>query len=59
MKGRTYEELDLLFQRKISARKFSSTHVDPYALEVSASSEQLTGHNEKPVERPVEKQLDV
>ena len=32
-KGRTYEELDLLFQKKVSARKFSSTHVDPYAME--------------------------
>ncbi|KAJ5757354.1 uncharacterized protein N7511_006048 [Penicillium nucicola] len=29
-KGRTYEELDLLFERGISARKFSSTVVDPY-----------------------------
>lgn len=29
-KGRTYEELDLLFQRKIAARKFSSTTVDAY-----------------------------
>lgn len=29
-KGRTYEELDLLFARKISARKFKKYHVDPY-----------------------------
>jgi SP family general alpha glucoside:H+ symporter-like MFS transporter len=29
-KGRTYGELDLLFEQKISARKFASTHVDPY-----------------------------
>lgn len=41
-KGRTYEELDLLFQRKISARKFSSTHVDPYAVEAATSRERLT-----------------
>jgi SP family general alpha glucoside:H+ symporter-like MFS transporter len=36
-KGRTYEELDLLFERGISARKFASTVVDPYegeAIEV-------------------------
>jgi SP family general alpha glucoside:H+ symporter-like MFS transporter len=30
-KGRTYEELDLLFARKISARKFSRCVVDVYA----------------------------
>lgn len=30
-KGRTYEELDILFAKKISARKFSKTPVDAYA----------------------------
>lgn len=30
-KGRTYVELDLLFEQRVSARKFASTHVDPYA----------------------------
>jgi MFS transporter, SP family, general alpha glucoside:H+ symporter len=30
IKGRTYEELDMLFMQKVSARKFASTHVDPY-----------------------------
>ncbi|GES56834.1 MFS alpha-glucoside transporter [Aspergillus terreus] len=29
-KGRTYEELDVLFERGVSARKFHKTHVDPY-----------------------------
>jgi SP family general alpha glucoside:H+ symporter-like MFS transporter len=29
-RGRTYEELDILFARKVSARKFASTHVDAY-----------------------------
>jgi SP family general alpha glucoside:H+ symporter-like MFS transporter len=29
-KGRTYEELDILFARGVSARKFSSEHVDAY-----------------------------
>lgn len=28
--GRTYAELDLLFERKISARKFASTHVNAF-----------------------------
>jgi SP family general alpha glucoside:H+ symporter-like MFS transporter len=40
-KGRTYEELDLLFQKKVSARKFASTYVDPYAVEVAPSQEAL------------------
>lgn len=31
--GRTYEELDILFARKVSARKFSSTLVDAYVPE--------------------------
>lgn len=29
-KGRTYGELDMLFEQRVSARKFASTHVDPY-----------------------------
>lgn len=28
--GRTYAELDVLFEHKVSARKFASTQVDPY-----------------------------
>ena len=31
MKDRTYEELDILFQRKIPARKFGNAYVNPYA----------------------------
>jgi len=31
VKGRTYEELDILFEDRVSARKFSKTHVDAYA----------------------------
>jgi SP family general alpha glucoside:H+ symporter-like MFS transporter len=27
MKGRSYRELDILFERKVSARKFSKTEV--------------------------------
>jgi SP family general alpha glucoside:H+ symporter-like MFS transporter len=30
-KGRTYAELDELFERRVPARKFAKTHVDPYA----------------------------
>ena len=30
-KGRTYAELDLLFEHKVSARKFASTHIDQFA----------------------------
>ncbi|KAH8703986.1 putative maltose permease [Talaromyces proteolyticus] len=32
-KGRTYEELDILFARKVSARKFASEHVDAYGAQ--------------------------
>jgi MFS transporter, SP family, general alpha glucoside:H+ symporter len=32
-KGRTYEEMDILFSRKISARKFSFEEVDAYATQ--------------------------
>ncbi|KAI1266372.1 sugar transporter [Xylariaceae sp. FL1019] len=31
IKGRTYEELDILFMNKVPARQFSKTHVDAYA----------------------------
>lgn len=34
-KGRTYAELDMLFETKVSARNFSSTIVDPFATTVS------------------------
>ncbi|KAL1307008.1 hypothetical protein AAFC00_005637 [Neodothiora populina] len=37
-KGRTYAELDMLFEMKVSARKFSSTVVDPFATTVSHSA---------------------
>jgi len=38
IKGRTYEELDILFNNKVSARNFSKTKVDAYA---SSSHEEL------------------
>lgn len=34
--GRTYEEMDILFARKVSARKFSSAHVDAYETQIAA-----------------------
>lgn len=46
--GRTFAEIDILFERKISARKFASTEVD--AFDVSLSHEEAkpeTSHNEK------------
>ncbi|GKT59928.1 alpha-glucosides permease MPH2/3 [Colletotrichum tofieldiae] len=30
-KGRTYAELDLLFEHRVSARKFAGTKIDPYS----------------------------
>ncbi|KAF3390771.1 Maltose permease MAL31 [Talaromyces pinophilus] len=40
-KGRTYAELDILFATKTPARKFATTHVDPYAVGASLSQEGL------------------
>lgn len=38
MKGRTYGELDTLFEQKISARKFSKTVVDQFQNDGSAEA---------------------
>ena len=38
-KGRTYAELDILFDKHVSARKFSKTYVDPYAIQRGDSEE--------------------
>lgn len=38
-KDRTYEELDVLFHKKISARKFKETHVDAFAYGTGAVEE--------------------
>lgn len=45
IKGRTYEELDILFANKTPARQFSKVHVDAYA--VSSSAEDHMQHSEK------------
>ncbi|TLD19585.1 hypothetical protein PspLS_09582 [Pyricularia sp. CBS 133598] len=36
-KGRTYAELDVLFEQGVSARKFASTKIDPYGNGVSST----------------------
>ncbi|KAH8846807.1 hypothetical protein MCOR27_005247 [Pyricularia oryzae] len=42
-KGRTYAELDILFEQGVSARKFASTKIDPYehGVESTAKKEQV------------------
>jgi len=35
-RGRTYAELDVLFERRVSARKFASTKIDPYSEHVTS-----------------------
>jgi len=43
-KGRTFEELDILFHKRVSARKFKGYHVDAY-------EDDTTAHvNEKPLQ---------
>lgn len=51
-KGRTYAELDLLFELETPARKFSSTQVDPFATERESP---LVTKMEKPFTEAVEK----
>jgi SP family general alpha glucoside:H+ symporter-like MFS transporter len=46
-KGRTYGELDILFEQKVSARKFSSTVVDPFMLSHHDSGETVDTKGEK------------
>jgi len=42
-KGRTYGELDILFEQHVSARKFKHTQVDQFDLGVLDSDEKLVG----------------
>ncbi|TLS31313.1 hypothetical protein PpBr36_02457 [Pyricularia pennisetigena] len=39
-KGRTYAELDVLFEQGVSARKFASTEIDPYGHDVSNAAKE-------------------
>ena len=50
-KGRTYAELDLLFEQRVPARKFSSTRVDPFANDRESP---LATKSEKPFAEVVE-----
>lgn len=55
-RGRTFAELDLLFERKVSARKFASTEVDVFdegvdgSVVSSAKDRTVAMHSEKAVE---------
>ncbi len=46
-RGRTYAELDLLFEHGVSARKFSKTTIDPYSQEITDQKRlsTATGHD--------------
>lgn len=57
-KGRTFAELDILFEQKVSARKFATTEVDPFmseterrasvtAMEDTVGDEKTASHVEK------------
>ena len=43
-KDRTYEELDILFAKKIPARQFSKTHVDAYAEAELVTDRDISEH---------------
>jgi len=38
-RGRTYGELDMLFEQRVSARKFAETKVDPFGHDIGARKE--------------------
>ncbi|KAL0472557.1 MFS maltose permease [Neurospora intermedia] len=53
-KGRTFAELDILFEKKVTARKFRKTKVDPFDLrshgEKKMSLEKMESHEGKEIE---------
>lgn len=56
-KGRTYAELDVLFEDKVSARKFATTKVDLYAHARAHGKEYKP--DEKHFEAPMGKRLNL
>lgn len=53
-KGRTYGELDILFEQKISAREFKKTIVDPF-MPTQVRRESIAALDEKTVRHTLEK----
>ncbi|KAK4039656.1 general substrate transporter [Parachaetomium inaequale] len=47
-KGRTYAELDLLFERRVPARKFAKTKIDPFA---QSGEKRMSGETVEHVEK--------
>lgn len=45
-KGRTYAELDMLFEQKVSARKFAQTEVNPFTAEATGGKDISHVHDE-------------
>ncbi|KAL3418206.1 sugar porter family MFS transporter [Phlyctema vagabunda] len=54
-KDRTYAEMDVLFEKRISARKFRDTKLDIFAPAHDKTSNREESDDEKPVENFVEK----
>ncbi|KAI1497748.1 general substrate transporter [Biscogniauxia marginata] len=50
-RGRTYAELDLLFEHRVPARRFAKTKVDPYALSQDNIKRASTEHEVIQVEK--------
>lgn len=46
-KGRTYAELDMLFEQRVNARKFASTEVNPYTPEAVDRKDSIVKEGEK------------
>ncbi|KAK4238932.1 general substrate transporter [Achaetomium macrosporum] len=49
-KGRTYAELDLLFKKGVTARKFASTKIDPFA-QAAGGEKRLSGEEVEHIEK--------
>lgn len=53
--GRSFTELDLLFERGVSARKFATTNVEVWDLPGAEQPERVHSPDEKPVVSHVER----
>ncbi|KAI1413962.1 sugar transporter [Hypoxylon sp. FL1857] len=50
-KGRTYAELDLLFEHRVSARKFAETKIDPFSQQLDGDTKSISAEK-RPEKEP-------
>lgn len=54
-KGRTYAELDLLFEHRVPARKFASTTIDPFSHTIDMNRKLSIQTEDREQHRNIEK----